>query len=191
MIGNFNMEAQNILLNAKKEMNELGHPYIGTEHLLLSILKSDSDISNRLNSYNLNYNNFKEELCKIVGTTDKKSEYFLYTPLLRKVIENAIIDSKENNSGVVTTNHLFLALLEEGEGIAIRIMLGMGVVMETGVFSDAYRYGGDTMNGIFGGEYAGYDNCQHAESVHFAFTKRTLKFRFVDHQKVYDLRKKR
>ena len=37
MIGNFNMEAQNILLNAKKEMNDLGHPYIGTEHLLLSI----------------------------------------------------------------------------------------------------------------------------------------------------------
>lgn len=131
MIGNFNMEAQNILLNAKKEMNELGHPYIGTEHLLLSILKSDSDISNRLNSYNLNYNNFKEELCKIVGTTDKKSEYFLYTPLLRKVIENAIIDSKENNDGEVTSEHLFFAMLEEGEGIAIRILIGMGIDIES------------------------------------------------------------
>ena len=125
------MEAQNILLNAKKEMNELGHPYIGTEHLLLSILKSDSDISNRLNSYNLNYNNFKEELCKIVGTTDKKSEYFLYTPLLRKVIENAIIDSKENNDGEVTSEHLFFAMLEEGEGIAIRILIGMGIDIES------------------------------------------------------------
>ena len=131
MIGNFNMEAQNILLNAKKEMNELGHPYIGTEHLLLSILKSDSDIANRLNSYNLNYNNFKEELCKIVGTTDKKSEYFLYTPLLRKVIENAIIDSKENNDGEVTSEHLFFAMLEEGEGIAIRILIGMGIDIES------------------------------------------------------------
>ena len=125
------MEAQNILLNAKKEMNELGHPYIGTEHLLLSILKSDSDIANRLNSYNLNYNNFKEELCKIVGTTDKKSEYFLYTPLLRKVIENAIIDSKENNDGEVTSEHLFFAMLEEGEGIAIRILIGMGIDIES------------------------------------------------------------
>lgn len=131
MIGNFNMEAQNILLNAKKEMNELGHPYIGTEHLLLSILKSDSDICNRLNSYNLTYNNFKEELCKIVGTTDKKSEYFLYTPLLRKVIENAIIDSKENNDGEVTSEHLFFSMLEEGEGIAIRILIGMGIDIES------------------------------------------------------------
>ncbi len=125
------MEAQNILLNAKKEMNELGHPYIGTEHLLLSILKSDSDIASRLNSYNLNYTNFKEELCKIVGTTDKKSEYFLYTPLLRKVIENAIIDSKENNDGEVTSEHLFFAMLEEGEGIAIRILIGMGIDIES------------------------------------------------------------
>ena len=125
------MEAQNILLNAKKEMNELGHPYIGTEHLLLSILKSNGDLANRLNSYDLNYDNFREELCKVVGTTDKKNQYFLYTPLLRKVIENAIIDSKENNDGEVTGEHLFFSMLEEGEGIAIRILIGMGIDIES------------------------------------------------------------
>ena len=65
MIGNFNEEAQTVLINAKKEMLELGHPYIGTEHLLLSILNSDSNVCNRLGNYNLNYSNFKEELCKI------------------------------------------------------------------------------------------------------------------------------
>ena len=48
MIGNFNMEAQNILLNAKKEMNELGHPYIGTEHLLLSILNEGEGTAIRI-----------------------------------------------------------------------------------------------------------------------------------------------
>ena len=66
MIGNFNEEAQKALLNAKNEMMNLGHPYIGTEHLLLSILSGDSNISNRLSDYNLNYNNFKEELCKVL-----------------------------------------------------------------------------------------------------------------------------
>ena len=55
------------------KMSDLGHPYIGTEHLLLSILNSDSNISDRLKSYGLNYNNFKDELCRIVGTTEKKS----------------------------------------------------------------------------------------------------------------------
>ena len=131
MIGNFNEEAQTVLINAKKEMLELGHPYIGTEHLLLSILNSDSSICNRLGNYNLNYNNFKEELCKVVGTTKKKNEYFLYTPLLRKVLENAVMDSRDNNDGEVTLEHLFFAMLEEGEGIAIRIIIGMGIDVES------------------------------------------------------------
>lgn len=130
MIGNFNEEAQNALLNAKTEMLALGHPYIGTEHLLLAILKSDSNISNRLSNYNLTYNVFREELCRVVGTTDKKSEYFLYTPLLRKVLENAILDSKENNDGEVTLEHLFFAMIEEGEGIAIRTIIGLGIDIE-------------------------------------------------------------
>lgn len=130
MIGNFNEEAQTVLINAKKEMLELGHPYIGTEHLLLSILKSDSNINDRLGNYNLNYNNFKDELCRVVGTTEKKSEYFLYTPLLRKVLENAVIDSRENNDGEVTLEHLFFSMLEEGEGIAIRVLIGMGIDIE-------------------------------------------------------------
>ena len=135
MIGNFNEEAQTVLINAKKEMLELGHPYIGTEHLLLSILNSDSSICNRLGNYNLNYTNFKEELCKVVGTTNKKSEYFLYTPLLRKVLESAVMDSRDNNDGEVTLEHLFFSMLEEGEGIAIRILIGMGIDVE-GLYDD-------------------------------------------------------
>ncbi len=131
MIGNFSEEAQKVLMNTKKEMAELGHPYIGTEHLLLAILNSSSNISNRLESYGLTYNLFKEELCKAVGTTSKNPELFLYTPLLRKVIESSIIDSKENNDGEVTTEHLFFAVLEEGEGIAIRVLIGMGIDIES------------------------------------------------------------
>ena len=130
MIGNFNEESQTVLINAKKEMIELGHPYIGTEHLLLSILSSDYNIVNRLSDFNITYVNFKDELCKVVGTSNKKSEYFLYTPLLRKIMENAIIDSKENNDGEVTLEHLFFSMLEEGEGIAIRILIGMGIDVE-------------------------------------------------------------
>ena len=131
MIGNFNEEAQTVLMNAKKEMLDLGHPYIGTEHLLLSILKTNSNITERLNNYDLYYDNFKEELSKVVGTSKKKSEYFLYTPLLRKIIESAIMDSKDNNDGEVTLEHLFFSMLEEGEGIAIRILIGMDIDIES------------------------------------------------------------
>lgn len=131
MIGNFNEEAQNILIKAKKEMYDLGHPYVGTEHLLLALLNNDYEISKRLKEYNITYDNFKTELCKIIGTTSKKSDFFLYTPLLRKIISSSIIDSKENNDGEVTPEHLLFAMLEEGEGIAIRILIGMDVDMES------------------------------------------------------------
>ena len=135
MIGNFNEEAQSVLINAKKEMIQLGHPYIGTEHLLLSILNSDSSVVSRLNNFNLTYDRFKDELCKVVGTTDKKSEYFLYTPLLRKIMENAIMDSRDNNDGEVTLDHLIFSMLEEGEGIAIRLLIGMGIDVE-GIYDE-------------------------------------------------------
>ncbi len=130
MLGNFSEEAQSILLKSRIEMDNLNHPYIGTEHLVLSILNNSLSIKERLTNYNLNYDNFKEQLVKIIGIGSKKSELFLYTPLLKKVIENAIMDSKENNDGEVTTEHLFSSLLEEGEGIAVRIFIGMNLDIE-------------------------------------------------------------
>ena len=48
MFGNFNEEARQILINAKSEMKELKHPYVGSEHLLLAILRTDNPISKKL-----------------------------------------------------------------------------------------------------------------------------------------------
>lgn len=127
MFGNFTEEARKILVDAKKEMYELKHPYVGSEHLLLAILKSDNNISKKLKEYNLDYQILKEEIIKIIGIGTSPSNWFLYTPLLKRVMENAIIDSKENNNGEVTVEHLFSSLLEEGEGVAIRVLLGMNI----------------------------------------------------------------
>ena len=127
MLGNFNEEAQFILLKSREEMQELHHPYIGTEHLVLAILKSESSLSKRLSSYSLTYDTFKQEILTIIGKGTKKSPFYLYTPLLKKIMDNALLDAKDNNNGEVTVEHLFSALLEEGEGIAIRIFIGMNI----------------------------------------------------------------
>ena len=55
MISNFNEEAQEILVNAKIEMQELKHPYVGTEHLLLAILNSNTNLNKKLKEYNLQF----------------------------------------------------------------------------------------------------------------------------------------
>lgn len=130
MLGNFSEEAQIILNNAKEEMKDLKHPYVGTEHLVLAILKESNGISNKLNDYGVNYSSFKNEIINVIGKGTKETELFLYTPLLKKIIENTIIDSKDNSNGEVGIENLFSALIEEGEGIAIRIFLKMDVDMD-------------------------------------------------------------
>ena len=130
MLGNFNEEAQFILLKSREEMMDLCHPYIGTEHLVLAILNTNSDLSKKLTTYGLTYDTFKTEILNIIGKGSKKSPFYLYTPLLRKIMDNALIDAKDNNNGEVTVEHLFSSLLEEGEGIAIRIFIGMHINIE-------------------------------------------------------------
>lgn len=127
MLGNFNEESQFILLKSREEMDNLNHPYIGTEHLFLSLLKNDNKISKKLEGYGITYDTFKSEILTIIGKGSKKNKFFLYTPLLKKVIENSLLDAKDNNNGEVTPCHLLSALLEEGEGIAIRILVGMEI----------------------------------------------------------------
>ncbi len=127
MYSNFTEEARKILVSAKKEMYDLKHPYIGSEHLLLAILKDDNDISKKLLEYKISYDKFKNEIIKIIGKGNVQSELFLYTPLLKRIIDGACLDSKENNNGEVTIAHLFTSLLEEGEGVAIRILVSMNI----------------------------------------------------------------
>lgn len=126
MFGNFTEDARRVLNLAKKEMKDLKHPYISSEHLLLAILKDKNLISEEIKE-ELTYETFRKEVIHILGVGEKECEYFLYTPLLKRILENAVLDSKENNNGNVTIHHLFSSLLEEGEGVAVRILLGMKI----------------------------------------------------------------
>lgn len=126
MFGKFSEEAQKVLVMANKEMSELKHPYVGSEHLFLAILKQNQDIASKLKKYKITYKIFKEELIKVIGIGKVKSDWFLYTPLLKRVLENTIIESKETNDEITVTT-LLLSLLNEGDGVAIRILIGLGV----------------------------------------------------------------
>lgn len=139
MYNNFTEEARKILMSAKEEMKQLKHPYVGSEHLLLAILKDENEVSDRLKDFDLTYDRLKKEIIEIVGIGSKTSSCFLYTPLLKRVLENAVYDSKENNNGNVTISHLFSAILEEGEGIAIRILIGMDIDLDDLYNEFAYK----------------------------------------------------
>lgn len=127
MFHNFGFEVAELLEIAEQERVELRHPYVGSEHLLLAILKQESDVANKLKVAGLTYSKFRQELIDIMGSSSKVQELILYTPLLKRILELALEDAMENNKGLVTTRHLLLAMLEEGEGIAIRIMISMNI----------------------------------------------------------------
>ena len=129
MFGKFSEESRKALTIAKEEMNKLKHPFVGSEHLLLGILYLNNDLTKKLKKYNLTYKSFKEELIKIVGTGKENNDWFLYTPLLKRVLERVVIDSKETNEEITITN-LFLSILNEGEGVAYRLLLGMNIDLE-------------------------------------------------------------
>ena len=132
MFSKFDEQAKKVLINMQKEMAMLKHPYIGSEHLFLSLLLlgEQNDIK-ILNKNGITYETFKNELIKVVGTGKKENNYYLYTPLLRNILEVAELISNDKKKKLVDSNDLLLALLEEGEGIAIRILLGMGIDIDT------------------------------------------------------------
>lgn len=123
----FDEESQKILVDAKKEMYELKHPYVGSEHLLLAILKNDNlDICKYLATYGVTYDIVKEELLKIIGIGNKTNDWFLFTPLLKHIIvqsRNYVKDSSQ----VITPKALFLSIIKEGDGIANRLLIGMNI----------------------------------------------------------------
>ena len=126
MFVNFSEETRHILKQAEKEKDDLNHPYVGSEHLFLSILK-DSRLIDIFKRHNVTYDKFKEKLISIIGTGSKKSLFTLYTPLLKRILENAVIDAKEENSKSVSPELIVISILDEEDGIAFNILKSLKV----------------------------------------------------------------
>jgi len=124
MYNNYSFEISKIFKDAENIMLDLNHPYVGTEHLLLSLLKNSNEVKYLLQEYDLTYDSFLEELNLVVGKNTKGKSLCMYTPLLKRVI-NLAEDIKKDED--LKPMHLLLAMIEEGEGIAIRIMIGMDI----------------------------------------------------------------
>ena len=90
MFNNFGFIGSKILKDAEEERKNLSHPYVGSEHLLLAILKGNSNLKEILEEEGLTYDNFKKELVDVVGIPKKNIDVNLYTPLLKRILSNAL-----------------------------------------------------------------------------------------------------
>ena len=121
----FNKDVCMILKSAEGEMLNLRHPYVGTEHLLLALLKRDR-VKKICYKFNLTYSGFRDELVRLIGQASKKSEVILYTPLLKLVIDNAYNKSYDEHKEIDEL-YLLASLFGESAGIALRVAYNMGV----------------------------------------------------------------
>ena len=121
----FNKDVCMILKSAEGEMLNLRHPYVGTEHLLLALLKRDR-VKKICYKFNLTYTSFRDELVRLIGQASKKSEVILYTPLLKLVIDNAYNRSYDEHKEMDEL-YLLSSLFGESDGIALRVAYNMGV----------------------------------------------------------------
>ncbi len=121
MFENFEIEVCNIFKRAEGIKNKLNHEYIGTEHLLLSILENDKKLAKSLAFYGIHYDKFYKDIDESLEKCYKnKSSDF--TPLLKEVILNAM-----KNKNKVNSKDLILSMLEIGEGVALRILIAEDV----------------------------------------------------------------
>ncbi len=126
MFVNFSEETRHLLKQAEKEKEELNHPYVGSEHLFLSILK-DSRLIDLLKKHKITYQKFKDKLISLIGVGSNKSEFTLYTPLLKRVLENSVIEAREENNKIVNPEIVIISILDEGDGIAYSILKSFNV----------------------------------------------------------------
>ncbi len=132
-MNNFTPRAQQVLALARKEADRFNHNFVGTEHLLLGLIKLGQGVAvNVLQRMGLDLENVRQEVEKEVrgGAEGKVSGNIPYTPRVKKVLSLAAKEAKALNHTYVGTEHILLGLLREGDGVAAKVLKNLDVDIE-------------------------------------------------------------
>ncbi len=132
-MSNFTPRAQQVLALARKEADRFNHNFVGTEHLLLGLIKLGQGVAvNVLLKMGLDLDTVRLEVEKQVGTgpDQKQAGNIPYTPRVKKVLNLAQKEAKALSHTYVGTEHILLGLLREGEGVAARVLKNLDVDIE-------------------------------------------------------------
>ena len=107
---------------------ELGHNYIGTEHILYGLSKEGSGVAAKvLENQEVEPQKILDKIDELIGREDKTEETLGFTPRTKRVIENAFIEAKKLGYNYIGTEHLLIGILREADSIAARILLDLNV----------------------------------------------------------------
>ncbi|MGV3487047.1 MAG: ATP-dependent protease ATP-binding subunit ClpC [Tuberibacillus sp.] len=128
MFGRFTERAQKVLALAQEEAVRLGHNNVGTEHILLGLVREGEGIAAKaLKALNLNPEKIQKEVESLIGRGSDIDQPPHYTPRAKKVIELSMDEARKIGHSYVGTEHILLGLIREGEGVAARVLNNLGV----------------------------------------------------------------
>src|SRR6478672_10104202 len=133
MYENFTDRARKVMQLANQEAHRFNHEYIGTEHILLGLVKEGSGVAaNVLKNLDIDLRKIRLEVEKIVqsGPDMVTMGKLPMTPRAKKVVEYAATESKDLGHNYVGTEHLLLGCLGESEGVAAQVLMNMGLKIE-------------------------------------------------------------
>lgn len=132
MFGRFTERANKVMLLAEDEAKRLNHGYVGTEHLLLGLIREGQGVAAKaLAEVGINFNQVKAEVEKIIGRGEKPIEGKLgFTPRSKKVLNLALDEARQLGHNYIGTEHLLLGLIREGEGVAARVLKELGADLD-------------------------------------------------------------
>ena len=126
----FTKRAEKAIEIANQIAIDFGHNYIGTEHLLYGLLKEGSGVASKvLENQGITPEQVEEQIDLLVGRNEQVENNSIigFTPRTKRVIENAFIEAKKLGTDFIGTEHLLIGIMREGDSVAVRIMLDLGV----------------------------------------------------------------
>src|SRR3990167_8564317 len=130
MFNRFTERARKVVILANEEARRFNHDYIGTEHLLLGLIKEGEGVAAAvLQNLGLSLDAIRLEIEKLVkpGPATVVSGDIPFTPKAKKVIELAMDEARNLGHNYIGTEHLLLGLIREGEGIAAQVLVNLGL----------------------------------------------------------------
>src|SRR5215211_6643145 len=136
MYERFTDRARKVMQLANQEAQRFNHEYIGTEHILLGLVKEGSGVAaNVLKNLDIDLRKIRQEVEKIVQSGPNHPDMVIpgrmpQTPRAKKVVEYSIEEARNLNHNYVGTEHLLLGLIREQEGVAAQVLMNLGLKLE-------------------------------------------------------------
>ena len=128
MFERFTDRARRVVVLAQEEARMLNHNYIGTEHILLGLLREEEGLAARvLESLDITVERVRAQVVRIVGSGEEvTSGQIPFTPRAKKVLELALREALSLGHNYIGTEHILLGLVREGEGVAAQVLQKLG-----------------------------------------------------------------